>query len=362
MDTPLLRRAPRGVALPMAVMAVALLTSLITAALLVLGSERRVIDTQDSTVKAAALAQSALQWFMNERGTAFGFTTAPPATSESTRVNYAGLGYADVVLTRLRPEVSGAAAVYLLRSHAVLTLGRMSGLPAAERTVAQYAQFIKQGLKVQGGWTSLTGLTKNGGAGTLSGFDACGDSAAVAGVAVPTNPGYDQNGGASVPVGNPPIKLLGTQAQTNAAVRIDWNAIVNQNAITPTVTIPPGSFPTTFPAGYWPVIRINTSPYTLPTWGQGLIIATGDLVVSGSEMWNGIILVGGKLTANGNNTVQGAVMSGLNVLLGMTVAESDVGNGTKTYGYDSCHVSAALAALSHLEPVNNAWADNWAGY
>jgi hypothetical protein len=362
MDTPLLRRAPRGVALPMAVMAVALLTSLITAALLVLGSERRVIDTQDSTVKAAALAQSALQWFMNERGTAFGFTTAPPAASESTRVNYTGLGYADVVLTQIRPVVGGAPAVYLLRSHAVLTLGRMSGLPAAERTVAQYAQFIKQGLKVQGGWTSLTGLTKNGGAGTLSGFDACGDSAAVAGVAVPTNPGYDQNGGASVPVGNPPIKLLGTQAQTNAAVRIDWNAIVNQNAITPTVTIPPGSFPTTFPAGYWPVIRINTSPYTLPTWGQGLIIATGDLVVSGSEMWNGIILVGGKLTANGNNTVQGAVMSGLNVLLGMSVEESDVGNGTKTYGYDSCHVSAALAALSHLEPVNNAWADNWAGY
>ena len=362
MDTPLLRRAQRGMALPMAVLAVALLTSVIAGALIVLGSERRTIDTQDATVKAAALAQSALQWFMNERGTAFGFTTAPPAATESTRVTYTGLGYADVVLTRLRPEVSGAAAVYLVRSHGVLTGGAFSGLPAAERTVAQYAQFIRQGLKVQGGWTSLTGLTKNGGAGTLSGFDGCGDSAAVAGVAVPDNPGYDQNGGASVPTGNPPIKLMGTQAQANASMHLDWNAIVNQNAITPTVTIPPGSFPATFPAGYWPVIRINTSPYTLPTWGQGLIIATGNLVVSGSEMWNGVILVGGKLTANGNNTVQGAVMSGLNVLLGQTVEESDVGNGTKTYEYNSCYVSSALAALSHLQPVNNAWADNWAGY
>jgi hypothetical protein len=79
-------------------------------------------------------------------------------------------------------------------------------------------------------------------------------------------------------------------------------------------------------------------------------------------MWRGIILVGGVLTSNGNNTVQGAVMSGLNMLLGQTVAESNVGNGTKTYEYNSCYVASSLAALSQLQPVNNAWADNWAGY
>jgi len=362
MDAPRSRRAPRGIALPMAVLAVALLTSLIAGALLVLGSERRTIDTQDATVKAAALAQSAMQWFMNERGTTFNFTSAPPAVSESTRVSYTGIGYADVILTRIRPQVSGGTAVYLLRSHAVLTGGTMSGLPAAERTVAQYAQFKPQKMEVNAGWTSLTGLTKNGGAGTLTGFDQCGDSSAVAGVAVPHNPGYDQNGGASVPTGSPPILDLGTQAQTNAAVKMDWNAIVNQNAITPNITIPPQSFPTSFPAGYWPVIKITASPYTLPSAGQGLIIATGDLTVSGSEMWNGIMLVGGKLTANGNNTVEGAVISGINMTLGIATEESDIGNGTKTYAYNSCYVAAALAAMGVLRPVNNAWADNWGGY
>jgi hypothetical protein len=155
---------------------------------------------------------------------------------------------------------------------------------------------------------------------------------------------------------------LGTQAQTNASVKMDWNAIVNQGAITPNIIIPPGSFPTAFPAGYWPVIKIMTSPYTLPTAGQGLIIATGDLTVSGSEMWNGILLVGGKLTSNGNNTVEGAVISGLNMTLGIPTQESDIGNGTKTYAYNSCAVASALAALGVLRPVNNAWADNWAGY
>ncbi len=362
MDTPHPRRAPRGIALPMAVMAVALLTSLIAGALIVLGSEQRTINTQDATTRAAALAQSAMTWFMNERGTTFNFTSAPPAASESTRINYTGIGYADVVLTRLKPQVGGGVAVYLVRSHAVLTGGTLSGLPAAERTVSQYAQFKPQKMEVSAGWTSLTGLTKNGGAGTLTGFDQCGDSSAVAGVAVPTVPGYDQNGGASVPTGNPPILNLGTQAQTNASVKMDWGAIRNADAVTPTVTIPPGSFPTSFPSGYWPVILIKTSPYTLPNAGQGLIIATGDLTVSGSEMWNGIMLVGGKLTSNGNNTVEGAVISGLNMTLGLATAESDIGNGTKTYAYNSCSVASALAALGVLVPFNNAWADNWAGY
>lgn len=369
MDTPRIRRARRGVALPMAVLAVALLTSLIAGALLVLGSERRTIDTQDATVKAAALAQSALKWFEAERTSTYGFTSVPPAASESTRVTYAGVGYADVVLTQVRPEVGGSKALYLVRSHGVLTGGRLSGLPAAERTVAQYAEFVRQSLKVKGGWTALTGLTKNGSTGTLSGVDNCGDSATTAGVAVPTVPGYVQNGGGtSVPSGSPGILDLGTQSQTNASVQIDWDGIINHGAITPDITIPPGSLPPTpYAADYWPVILIdNTSVFDLGAGtayqGQGLLIVRGDLNIDGASQWKGIVLVGGALTANGNNTVLGTVVSGLNAQLGMSVPPSDVGNGTKTYQYDSCNVASALAGLNRLVPFNNAWADNWASY
>ncbi len=356
------RRAARGIALPMAVLAVALLTSLIAAALLVLGTERRSIDTEDATVKAEELAQSALTWFERERTTTFGFTAVPPAASESTRVTYAGLGYADVVSTQVRPETAGTRAEYLVRSHAVLTGGTLSGVPAAERTVAQYAQFERQSLKVKGGWTALSGLTKNGGSGTLSGVDNCGDSATTGGVAVPAVPGYVQNGGSSVPTGSPPIVNLGTQAQADSSVKIDWNGIINNGAITPDITIPPGNYPSVFPPGYWPVIEVTSPSYTLPGAGQGLLIVTGDLTVNGSRQWNGIILVGGVLTSNGNNTVLGSVISGLNELLGQTVPTSNVGNGTKTYQYDSCNVASALASLARLVPFNNAWGDNWAGY
>ena len=104
------------------------------------------------------------------------------------------------------------------------------------------------------GWTSLSGLHKNGASGTLTGDDGCGAVPSVAGVAVPTNPGYTGHTG---PVsGNPPILNLGTTAQTVAATKIDWDGIVNKGAITPDITIPPGSWPASFPANDWPVIKL----------------------------------------------------------------------------------------------------------
>ena len=359
MDTPPPRRAPRGIALPMAVMAVALLTSLIAGALLVMGSERRVIDTQDASVKAAVLAQSALQWFLNERCSTYGLCTSPPADPESTRINYAGLGYADVVLRQIRPAAGAAKGVYLVRSHAVLTRGTLSGLPQAERTVAQYALWVQQSMKVNGGWTSLSGLSKNGTAGKLSGVDACGQKPSVPGVTVPKSPGY------AGPISTPPIYGGVDSAQVvdtlSSKVHIDWNGIVNQNALTPDLTIPPNSWPS-FPPGYWPIIMVRATDFVLPSVGRGTLIVTGNITINGSNQWAGVVMVGGALTSNGNNIVEGIIMSGLNTLLGMTVPMSSVGNGTKTYEYNSCNMDTALAHLSSLRTFNNAWADNWSGW
>lgn len=69
--------------------------------------------------------------------------------------------------------------------------------------------------------------------------------------------------------------------------------------------------------------------------------------------------MGGALTSNGNSTVDGAMISGLNTKLGMTVPVSDVGNGTKTYRYDSCDVESAVGSFIGLVPYRNAGADNW---
>jgi hypothetical protein len=86
------------------------------------------------------------------------------------------------------------------------------------------------------------------------------------------------------------------------------------------------------------------------------------MTMGGSLKWDGIIFVGGTLTSSGSNTVKGAIVTGLNVLLGQSVAASDLGNGTKTFLYDSCIVANALKKFNGLAPLRNAGADNWSSY
>jgi len=68
------------------------------------------------------------------------------------------------------------------------------------------------------------------------------------------------------------------------------------------------------------------------------------------------------LTSSGNQTIQGAVVSGLNLKLGEAVSTSDVGSGSKTYRYNSCYVRNSLGAVGSLTPMTNARLDNWPGY
>jgi hypothetical protein len=271
-------------------------------------------------------------------------------------------------VTRLRAAAGNLPALYIIRSHGSSTgsLRADHRTPTAERSVAQFAIWRPGTMQVPGAWTSITGLNKNGGSGTITGVDQCGSGTNVAGVAVPTTaadggPGYDQNGGSSVPAGNPPISYQGANAAAFAPlVPIDWNGIVNQNALTPNFSLTGTSgWPSSFTN--WPIIMVTASSVSLGPGqsGQGLIVVTGNITLNGSFSWNGIILAGGTITSNGNQTIQGAMMSGLNVKLGQTVGTSDVGNGNKTVRYNSCHVSSALQNLGSLVAINNAWSDNW---
>jgi hypothetical protein len=60
--------------------------------------------------------------------------------------------------------------------------------------------------------------------------------------------------------------------------------------------------------------------------------------------------------------VQGAVVTGLTIQLGQTVGISDVGNGTKTFRYDSCNVANAASRFGGLVPFRNTTVDNWSTY
>jgi hypothetical protein len=288
-------------------------------------------------------------------------TKSPPGASlDTTITGLPGGGTAAISVRRLRASSSTLPALYIVKSYAIQTgaIRYDAATPSAERTVAQLAIWKAGTMDVDAAWTSLTGLHKNGGSGTISGTDACGAAPPVAGVAVPTSPGYDQNGGSSVPTGSPPIAYPAADPAGFAAIiPIDWDAIVNGGAISWNYS--GTSWPGSLPSG-WPAIFINGS--VSMGSGQGLLVVKGDLTISGSKHWDGVILVGGTLTSNGNNTVQGAVVTGLNLKLGLSVGVSDVGNGNKTYVYNSCNVANALTALGSLVAMPNARMDNWPSY
>jgi len=352
----------RGFAIPIAVLVIAVLTIMIAGGFSIVSAERRSVADQKSQISAFRIAQQGLENYLVRRDSLLlgtpGYSKIPGA-KDSVRINMSG-GYADVSLTRLRPPKGSQSGLYVARSKGTETAGAFAGTPQGVRTVAQYVLWEPAPMQVLAGWTALSGLQKNGAAGTIGGIDVCKDSAAVAGVVVPFNPGYT---GKTVAVGNPPIDSVAPDS-----VEIDWNAIVNLGAIQPTITIPGGSWPTAAMTAafadststYYPIIRVN-GDFTLPSDGKGMLIVTGHLTISGSTGWKGVLLVGGDLTSNGNNGVQGATVSGLNVKLG-TYVPSSTANGTKEYNYNSCEVAKANTTMGALVTLRNTWVDNWVEY
>ena len=370
----------RGFALPMAIFVIALLTVALTASFVSAGSERRIVDSQEAQVRAYNVAQQGLERYMAERAQLLGLNGEPTIASgelsdaiterpQKIAVYTGSADSAEVLVYKVRAatgvlgEPTYIPAAYVVRARAVDSERTLKGLPAAERTVAQSAVWLPGQLQVLAGWTSLSGLRKNGNSGTLSGTDHCGAKAPKAGIAVPNN-GYSGHLG---PVsGSPPVRYLGTQAQANAEVAIDWDAIQNQNAI-------PADYLNAWPPStmftnplFWPIIHFkrddtHSGDATLQS-GQGMLIVDGNLTISGNTTGNGIILVGGNITSNGNNTVYGAVVTGLDKKLGEDVISNELGNGTKIYQYDSCAVEKATASMGIMRPLTNTFTDSWATY
>jgi len=358
-----LRGSRRGVALVLSLVLIVVLSATAAAALGMVGSERRVVEDHEAAAEAHALARSAYDQFLaNPTGFIPTFAPTTFAGPDSAHIVFSE-GYAWVKVQRVRPSVGGSAPLFLIRSRAVRTINRPVRTPVAERVFAQYAQWQDVEMPALAAWTSLSGITKAGGTGTISGADNCGASTPVAGVAVPNVPGYVQSGGTSVPTGSPPILNMGNQNQANGMVGVDWVTILGGMALSADVVLPGGAWPSFANSTYWPVIYVDqASDFTLPSSGRGMLIVKNSMTIVGGQQWDGIILVGGTFTSNGINVVNGALVTGLNVLLGQSVPPSNIGNGTKTYRYDSCNVEMAVKKFNGLAPLRNSSADNWPSY
>lgn len=353
-------RNRRGATLPLTILVIALLGVSVAISYARLSSERRTTGDGQAQLEAFAVAQSGLSSYMAGRN------GKPTAHQDTTFTDLPG-GTAQVSLRVLRESTTTLLpAVYVITSRGTATGVKSydAKTPPAQRTVATYALWTPASLDLNAAITSLGGMDKAGGSGVMSGVDACGAMPAIPGVAVP-NGTYT---GATSPIdGNPdntPV-LLGTPGAGGTAkneVAIDWAGIIAGTYL-PAEYVSP-AWPTAGQMANWPVIRVNNNPgadFSLPADGKGILIVTGNLIISGSRNWEGVMLVGGSIRSNGNNTTRGAAIAGLNVKLGQAVPVSDM-NGTKDYQYDSCALTRALGHVGSLQRVRNGWVDTWASY
>jgi type II secretory pathway pseudopilin PulG len=344
---------------------IALLGISVAIAFMRLSSERRITGDAQAQMNAFAVAESGIARYMSA-------TAGKPAASPAD-VTYNDLpgGSAVVTVRLLRDSTSDfKPAIYVVSSRGTNTTAKRysSASAPAERTVATYAIWTPAPFDLDGAFTSLSGIDKNGNSGALDGNDHCvapgGSQPAIPGAVVP-NGGYT---GQTGPInGNPddtPVQIGtgGTGGTAKDQVEIDWAGITAGTTLPPNYVAP--SWPTAAQFNSWPVVKAN-GDLVLPSSGKGILIVTGDLTINGATppfQWDGIVLVGGNIIANGSVNIYGAVITGLNIKLGLTVPVQSVGNGTKIFQYDSCNITRALGAIGSLQRVRNGWTDTWSSY
>jgi hypothetical protein len=380
----MLRTDRAGFALPMVILLIGFLTAGAMAAFARAGSESRAIDNQRAEQLALVTAARGLEQHLGAQG----------ALIADTTYLYAADGSQRAVVRSVR-VVKGATATdtstYFISSEGRVRLGGDRSRPPATRTISILAYRVGNYMPVRSAWTSLTGLTKAGNSGDITGRDAgtCPDAVGdtVAGVLVPTKVvnasgdtvnGFDGQTGAFS--GNPPIHNTMTVDEVEDAVGIDWIAMTDPTSsaypfLNPTFTScqttspnyvagigPCGAFPNEQQRLNWPVTMVNgdldVNTISSSFDANGILIVTGDLRLNGNAKFRGIILVGGQMIDSGVSDVEGAVISGLNVLKGQDVGVSSIGQGTKYYKYNSCDVARAADSMARFERLANTRADN----
>jgi hypothetical protein len=369
----ILRSRP-GFALPLTIMVIVVLTAALTSAFVATGSETTTNVALRGQNRAFMIAQMGLERFLEKPEPLALCPTCDTLRSTPSVDQFAREIDGDsvyITVTRVRHQ-SGATvpAVYFIQARGIDKRSKLSGRLSAigaERSVGVYTQWNVNTMQVQSAWTSLTGLDKNGTAGLLSGVDQCGVMSDIAGTTVPKGQ-FTHDGGTGWAEGNPPVDTSMTATQLADSINIDWKSIIQGNSMPADFVVnSTADFPSAawFEAdtSRWPIIRVTVDGFSLPNYGRGIIIAEKDFKIVGSNMWDGVILVGGQLISNGNNTVAGATVSGLNVLLGAdpggsVLDDGATANGQKIYQYSWCKVARATKALQSYRVLANAWADN----
>ena len=298
-----------GFAVPMAILLIGVITAGVVGAFARVESENAVVNNVDAQSIAYAHAESGIGEYLSERNFPADMTFAFPG------------GGAQVRVEQLRADDGVNGALYMVHSTGVALQG--SALPPAQHSVVQLAWLVPYTMSVPAGWTSLSGISKQGGAGEISGNDVGGGIPGnKPGVAVPDG-GYTQSGGKidNTIFGDPiAIDEMGSPDEMRDAIPIDWDGILNGGEMDFDVTVTAANASTwsdDVDFETWPVIYVgpDVTDFVPPKSGKGMLVVHNNLIFNGNQSWDGIVLVGGQIVDNGTGQVNGAVISGLNAKL-----------------------------------------------
>lgn len=346
-----------GFALLVSLIAIVGLTALATGGFLLANSERRVSTNHHDVVEAFYLANAGLNDYLaNQKG------TPPPGPTAYGPYGYAA-GSASVTVRQVSTAGgAGDAPIYVVESE-----GRYdpndTGDPVT-RTVRTVSLLDLAVLPTPpAAITSGGGARKNGASGLISGQDECGVDGDRPAIRVPEDEGFEGKDDA-LEGSDPPVDSVADPFDFIPDGESWWNGLRDGTTVPHDYTVDSdnNSFPDLEGESDMPVTYIDQDSYELGKneSGKGLLIVRGNATLKGNFEWDGMILVGGSLTDNGQGQVRGGVMTGLNVLRGEDVSADDLADtdrldGTKKYLFNSCIVDQVQSSSAILAELPGTW-------
>jgi hypothetical protein len=353
-----------GFALATVLLALLALTAISTAGFLLSRTDLRISENHRSSIEAFYMADAGLADYL-----------AQGNVSTDTQIYTFPSGSASVWGEHL-VDIDDASALWRVLSKGIYT--RADGL-GASRTLRKMVLEGPAPLNLYAAVVAPGGLTKSGAAGLVSGMDAAtpadcsiGGMQNVAGLVVPPG-GLHTSGPSNLAatnssgqthgfVGNPGVDSSSVAMAMLQQTQIPWQSLISGNYVGFDYVVSQTGYPSfrsQVAPGDWPVILIDQPTYQLsqPMSGRGTLVVLNDLTLNGNLQWDGLILVGDQVISNGKQTVRGAVVTGLNLLLGQNSVKPVRGNGNWDYQYHSCNIRLALRGLGPMIEEPGTWAE-----
>lgn len=148
--------------------------------------------------------------------------------------------------------------------------------------------------------------------------------------------------------GSPPGRTFGSYSAIYDSVAVRWDVLSHASFPVDYVNVQPNW--ASIPSDSFPVIRVTTTPFTGAGWnGRGVLIVTGELDVTSSFYWNGIVLAGAMDDIHEGH-INGIVVGGLNAQNPKSPVVFESGGSVRYY---SCYARDANESLSYLELLSD---------